>query len=110
MRSRASLSIIRFKRLTFIRKEFLMAAYYIGADVHSNNKELAIEKRGRIVERCSVPTTIPEISTVLNLLQGNNIFAVEERPMASSIHVSFDTAFRAYTIQQREKLLYTTVA
>ena len=35
-----------------------MAVYYIGADVHSNNTELAIEHRGRIVARYSVPTTI----------------------------------------------------
>ena len=36
-----------------------MATYYIGADVHSNNTELAIEQRGRIVARYSIPTTIP---------------------------------------------------
>ena len=33
-----------------------MATYYIGADVHSNNTELAIEQRGKIVARYSVPT------------------------------------------------------
>ena len=47
-----------------------MAMYYIGADVHGNNKELAIEQRGKIVARYSVPTTIPAISPVLNSLQG----------------------------------------
>jgi len=36
-----------------------MATYYIGADVHTNNTELAIEQRGRIVARYSVPTNIP---------------------------------------------------
>jgi hypothetical protein len=50
-----------------------MATYYIGADVHSNNTELAIEQRGQIVARYSVPTTIPAISTVLNSLQGKKI-------------------------------------
>jgi len=54
-----------------------MATYYIGADVHSNNTELAIEQRGRIVARYSVPTTIPTISTVLSSLQGRKIFAME---------------------------------
>jgi len=54
-----------------------MATYYIGADVHSNNTELAIEQRGKIVARYSVPTTIPAISTVLNSLQGKNIFSEE---------------------------------
>ncbi len=59
-----------------------MATYYIGADVHSNNTELAIEQRGKIVARYSVPTSIPAISTVLNSLQGKKIFAMEEGPMA----------------------------
>jgi len=33
-----------------------MATYYIGADVHSNNTELAVEQKGRIIARYSVPT------------------------------------------------------
>ncbi|MHC4204981.1 MAG: hypothetical protein ACYSTT_10055 [Planctomycetota bacterium] len=37
-----------------------MATYYIGADVHSNNTEVAIEQRGQIVARYSVPTWNPE--------------------------------------------------
>jgi len=32
--------------LTLMRKEIAMTTYYIGADVHSNNTELAIEQRG----------------------------------------------------------------
>jgi hypothetical protein len=55
-----------------------MATYYIGADVHSNNTELAVENRHKIVARYSVPTTIPAISTVLNSLQGKKILAMEE--------------------------------
>ena len=55
-----------------------MATYYIGADVHSNNTELAIEQRGKIVARYSVPTTIPAISTVLSSLQGKKFLAMEE--------------------------------
>jgi hypothetical protein len=35
-----------------------MATYYIGADVHSNNTELAIEQRGKIVAGYSLPTTV----------------------------------------------------
>ena len=58
-----------------------MATYYIGADVHCNNTELAIEQRGKIVARYSVPTTIPAISTVLSSLQGRKILAMEEGPM-----------------------------
>ena len=36
-----------------------MATYYIGADVHVNNTELAVEYRRKIVQRYSVPTSIP---------------------------------------------------
>jgi len=72
-----------------------MATYYIGADVHSNNTELAIEQRGRIVARYSVPTTIPAISTVLSSLQGKKILAMEEGPMAGwlyrNLHEKVDT-------------------
>ena len=59
-----------------------MATYYIGADVHSNNTELAIEQGGRIVARYSVLTTIPAISTVLSSIQGRKILAIEEGPIA----------------------------
>jgi len=58
-----------------------MATYYIGADVHSNNTELAVEQRGQIVERYSVPTSIPSIRAVLNSIQGKKILAMEEDPM-----------------------------
>ena len=51
MKSQASLGIIWFVMLTVMRKEMLMATYYIGADVHSNNTELAIEQRGKLVAR-----------------------------------------------------------
>ena len=53
-----------------------MATYYIGADVHSNNTQLAIEQRGKIMARYSVPTTIPAISTVLSSVQGRKILAI----------------------------------
>ncbi len=65
-----------------MRKEIAMATYYIGADVHVNNTELAVEYRRKIVARYSVPTTIPAISTVLDSLQGKKILAMEEGPMA----------------------------
>ena len=63
-----------------------MATYYIGADVHCNNTELAVEQRGKIVARYSVPTTIPAISTVLSSLQGKKILAMEEGPMAGWLY------------------------
>ena len=63
-----------------------MSTYYIGADVHSNSTELAIEKRNKIVARYSVPTTIPAISNVLDSLQGKKYMALEEGPMAGWLY------------------------
>ena len=63
-----------------------MTTYYIGADVHSNSTELAIEKRNKIVARYSVPTTIPAISNVLDSLQGKQHLAFEEGPMAGRLY------------------------
>jgi len=63
-----------------------MSTYYIGADVHSNSTELAIEKRCKVVARYSVPTTIPAISNVLDSLQGKKYLAIEEGPMAGWLY------------------------
>jgi transposase len=63
-----------------------MSTYYIGADVHNNSTELAIEKRGEIVARYSVPTSITAISNVLDSLQGKKYIAVEEGPMAGWLY------------------------
>jgi transposase len=63
-----------------------MTAYYIGADVHSNSTELAIEKRNKIVARYAVPTTIPAIANILDSLQGKKYLAFEEGPMAGWLY------------------------
>jgi len=63
-----------------------MSTYYIGADVHGNSTELAIEKRGKIVARYSVPTSIPAITNVLDSLQGKKYLAVEEGPMSGWLY------------------------
>lgn len=59
-----------------------MRTYYIGMDVHCNNTEIAVEYKEKIIQRFSVPTTIPAISEVLNSLKANKHVAVEEGPMA----------------------------
>ncbi len=41
-----------------------MAVYYIGADVHCSNTELAVEHNGAIVQRHSVATTVRAIREV----------------------------------------------
>ena len=63
-----------------------MSTYYIGADVHSNSTELAIENRGKIVARYSVPTSIPAIVNILNAFQGKKYIAVEEGPMSGWLY------------------------
>jgi len=84
-----------------------MATYYIGADVHTNNTQLAIEQRGRIVARYSVPTTIPAISTVLSSLEGRKIFAMEEGPMAGWLYRNLNQEVETFVVSEprRNKLI-----
>jgi transposase len=63
-----------------------MSTYYIGADVHSNSTELAIEKKGEIVARYSVPTNIRAIANVLDSIQGKKYLAIEEGPMSGWLY------------------------
>ena len=63
-----------------------MVIYYIGADVHRNNTELAIEKKGRIVQRHSVATSLRAIRQVLEALPGCKHLAVEEGPLAGWLY------------------------
>jgi transposase len=63
-----------------------MKTYYIGADVHSNSTELAIEHNGRIVSRHSIPTAIPAIKEVITSLGGKIRLTFEEGPMAGWLY------------------------
>lgn len=63
-----------------------MRTYYIGADVHSNSTELAIEHNGRIVRRHGVPTAIPAIKEVLTSVSGKIHLTFEEGPMAGWLY------------------------
>jgi hypothetical protein len=80
-----------------------MATYYIGADVHSNNTELAVEQRGKIVSRYSVPTTIPAISTVLDSFLGRKIFAMEEGPCPACRSIFISTCYIVTYLHFRQK-------
>jgi len=84
-----------------------MATYYIGADVHTNNTKLAIEQRGRILGRYSVPTTIPSISRVLDSLQGKKILAMEEGPMAGWLYRNLNDKVQQFVVSEpsRNKLI-----
>jgi hypothetical protein len=63
-----------------------MGVYYIGADVHSNNTEPAVEYRGKIVQRRSVATTIHAIRQVLDRLDGRKYLTLEEEPLAGWLY------------------------
>jgi len=63
-----------------------MGTYYIGADVHSNNTELTIEKNRTVVRRLSLPTRIPAIVEALAGFQGRKEMAIEESTMAGWLY------------------------
>jgi len=83
-----------------------MATYYIGMDVHCNNTELAIERGCKIVDRYSVPTTIPAIVEVLESLSGKKHLAMEEGPMAGWLYRNlFDKVDRLIVSDPRRNKL-----
>ncbi len=59
-----------------------MAMNYIGADVDSKMTELAVRRRGKIVARRRVPTSIRDIRQYLATISGQTALAFEEGPMA----------------------------
>lgn len=63
-----------------------MKTYYIGADVHCNNTDLAFEYRGRITRRYSVPTDIRSLRQVLDSVDGRKRMTFEEGPMAGWLY------------------------
>jgi len=59
-----------------------MTMNYIGADVDSKMTELAVRRKGRIVARRRVPTSIKDIRQYLAAVSGQTALAFEEGPMA----------------------------
>jgi len=55
---------------------------YIGADVDSKMTELAVRRKGKIVDRRRVQTSIKEIRQYLAAVSGQQALAFEEGPMA----------------------------
>jgi transposase len=84
-----------------------MTTYYIGADVHSNSTELAIERNKRIMARHKVPTTIAAISGILDSLRGQKHLAIEEGPMAGWLYRNLSKKVDTLTIcdPRRNKLI-----
>src|SRR4030065_621700 len=63
-----------------------MATYYIGADVQSNNIEMAIFNRKKIVQRYTIPASISAAAQVLDSLNGKKYMAIEEGPMSGWLY------------------------
>jgi len=83
-----------------------MRTYYIGADVHSNSTELAIEHNGNIVCRRSVSTTIPAIKEVFASVGGKIHLTFEEGPMAGWLYRNLkDTVDRIVICDPRRNKL-----
>lgn len=63
-----------------------MVNHYIGADVHSNNVELSVERKGRIIQRHSLPTSIRAIREVLDRIASPKHLTFEEGPLAGWLY------------------------
>jgi transposase len=81
--------------------------YYIGADVHSNNIEMAIRNRRKIVARHSLPASIPSVSEVLDSLHGKKYMAIEEGPMAGWLYRNLHQKVDGFIVSdpRRNKLI-----
>lgn len=84
-----------------------MKTYYIGADVHSNNTELAIEYNGQVISRHALPTAIPAIKEVLAALGGKVYLTFEEGPMAGWLYRNLKEAVEQIVVcdPRRNKLI-----
>lgn len=60
--------------------------YYIGTDLHSNNIELAIRYRQKVIQRYSLPTALTPVLEVVNSIKGKKEMAVEEGPIAGWLY------------------------
>jgi len=84
-----------------------MATYYIGADVHSNSIEMAIQHRKKIVKRYTIPASISAVSQVLDSLQGKKHMAIEEGPMAGWLYRNLHRKVDSFIVAdpRRNKLI-----
>ncbi len=84
-----------------------MATYYIGADVHNNNIEMAVMKRKKIVRRYTIPTSISAAAQVLDSLQGKKYIAIEEGPMSGWLYRNLRRKVERFVVSdpRRNKLI-----
>lgn len=81
--------------------------HYIGADVHSNNIEIAVRYRGEIAQRFSLPTTLSAIRPVLDSIKGRKQMAIEEGPMSGWLYRSLNADVDTFVVAEprRNKLI-----
>lgn len=81
--------------------------HYIGADVHSNNIEIAVRYRGEIVQRFSLPTTLSAIRPVLDSIKAPKQIAIEEGPMSGWLYRSLNAQVDRFIVAEprRNKLI-----
>ena len=84
-----------------------MTTYYIGADVHSNSIEMAVQARKRIVKRYTVPASISSVAQVLDSLHGEKHMAIEEGPMAGWLYRNLHQKVERFVVAdpRRNKLI-----
>jgi transposase len=84
-----------------------MATYYIGADVHSNNIEMAILNRKKIIGRYSVRTSVSAVLEVLETLSGKKHIAIEEGPMSGWLYRNIHSKVERFVVAdpRRNKLI-----
>lgn len=84
-----------------------MATYYIGADVHCNNLEMAIMNRGKLVKRYTLPTSISAAAGVLDALSGKKHIAIEEGPMSGWLYRNLHRKVERFVVAdpRRNKLI-----
>lgn len=63
-----------------------MTTSYIGADVHCNLTELAVERSQKVVKRDRVPTDIASLREFLARVPGPKILVIEEGPMSGWLY------------------------
>ena len=84
-----------------------MATYYIGADVHSNNIEMAIFHREKIVQRYTIPARLSAVAQVLDALKGKKYMVIEEGPMSGWLYRNLNQKVEKFIVSEprRNKLI-----
>lgn len=85
-----------------------MAISYIGADVDCKMTELAVEQRGKIVQRDRVLTDVKSLRTFLASVSGRKVMIIEECPMSGWLYRNLRTYVEKFVVcdPRRNKVIY----